>query len=98
MADSTYTFRVDEDLKAAFAVAAEADERTAAQLLRVLMRRHVARQQADDGHDAWCQEQVEAAVAQADEGTVDLVPHDDVATSWQRQRAGFERRGAGRTA
>ena len=98
MADSTFTFRVDEDLKAAFAAAAEADDRTAAQLLRVLMRRHVARQRADGAHDAWFRQQVEVAIGQADDGTVELVPHDDVATSWQRQRARFERRGAGRTA
>lgn len=35
MADSTFTFRVDQELKAAFADVAAAQEHTAAQLLRV---------------------------------------------------------------
>jgi hypothetical protein len=38
MADSTFTFRVDEEPKQRFAQAAGAQERTSAQLLRVLMR------------------------------------------------------------
>lgn len=34
MTDSTFTFRVDDDLKTAFAETAKAQDRTAAQLLR----------------------------------------------------------------
>lgn len=98
MTDSTFTFRVDEDLKAAFAAAAEADERTAAQLLRHLMRGHVDRHRAEDAHDAWFRRHVEAAVVEADDVATERVAHDAVATSWQRQRDQFERRGAGRSA
>ncbi len=98
MADSTFTFRVDDELKAEFARAADAGERTAAQLLRVLMRNYVDGQHADERHDAWFRQQVQAAVADADDAATGLVAHADVAGDWQRQRAGFERRGAGRTA
>lgn len=38
MADNTFTFRVDQALKAAFSEVAAAQEHTAAQLLRLLMR------------------------------------------------------------
>jgi hypothetical protein len=36
--ESTFTFRVDEELKAAFAEVTASQERTAAQLLRALMK------------------------------------------------------------
>lgn len=44
MSDTTFTFRVDEDLKAEFANAAKAHDRTGAQLLRDFMRSYVAQQ------------------------------------------------------
>lgn len=50
MADSTFTFRVDAELKTAFAEVAEADERSAAQLLRVLMRDAVSGRRSDQAH------------------------------------------------
>ena len=43
MPDTTFTFRLDDALKAAFAETARAEDRTAAQLLRVLMREAVGR-------------------------------------------------------
>lgn len=43
MSDSTFTFRVDTDLKARFAATAKAMDRTGAQLLRDYMREVVQR-------------------------------------------------------
>ena len=43
MPHTTFTFRLDDALKAAFAETARAEDRTAAQLLRVLMREAVGR-------------------------------------------------------
>ena len=43
MPHTTFTFRLDDGLKAAFAETARAEDRTAAQLLRVLMREAVGR-------------------------------------------------------
>jgi predicted transcriptional regulator len=63
MADTTFTFRVDEELKAAFSEVAAAQERTAAQLLRVLMREAVQRWHETQEHDAWFRGEVEQALA-----------------------------------
>ena len=41
MTQATYTFRVDESLKEAFASIAQANDRSGAQLLRDFMRRYV---------------------------------------------------------
>ena len=98
MADSTFTFRVDEELKAAFAEIAAAQEHTAAQLLRVLMRDAVQRWHESQEHDAWFRNEVERGVREADDPAVDRVPHDRVLSSWRQQRAELERRAAGRTA
>jgi predicted transcriptional regulator len=98
MADSTFTFRVDEELKAAFAEVAGAQEHTAAQLLRVLMRAEVRRWHESQEHDAWFRSEVEHGLREADDPAGDRVPHDRVLSSWQQQRADLERRAAGRTA
>ena len=42
MTESTFTFRVDEELKAEFTKLAKAKDRTAAQILREMMRSYVA--------------------------------------------------------
>lgn len=98
MSDSTFTFRVDEDLKAAFAELASEQERTSAQLLRILMRDAVERWRDAREHDAWFREQVEQAVLEADDPDVPRIPHERVRSTWHRQRADLERRGSGRTA
>lgn len=98
MADSTFTFRVDAELKAAFAEVAAAREHTAAQLLRVLMRDEVRRWHESQEHDTWFRNEVEQALRDADDPTGDRVPHDHVISSWRQQRAELERRAAGRTA
>ena len=49
MGEATFTFRVDEALKAEFAQAAKADDRTAAQLLRDFMRDYVRGSARTDG-------------------------------------------------
>ena len=98
MADSTFTFRVDDELKQAFAQVAAAQEHTAAQLLRVLMRDAVRRWDESQTHDAWFRGEVAQALEEADDERVERIPHDQVRTSWQQQRAEIERRAAGRTA
>lgn len=98
MADSTFTFRVDDELKAAFAEVASAQERTAAQLLRVLMRDEVRRWQDTRDHDAWFRGEVERALAQAGDPEVQRISNEQVRSSWRRQRAELERRAAPGTA
>ncbi len=98
MADSTFTFRVDDELKAAFAEVAAAQDRTAAQLLRVLMREATQRWHESQDHDAWFRGEVTQALGEAADPATDRVSHDQVVSSWRQQRAELERRAAGRTA
>jgi predicted transcriptional regulator len=95
--DSTFTFRVDEDLKAAFAELASEQERTSAQLLRVLMGDAVERWRDAREHDRWFRNQVEQAVVEADDPALQRTPHDEVRSTWHRQRAELEQRASGKT-
>ncbi|MBW3606525.1 MAG: hypothetical protein KY460_16775 [Actinobacteria bacterium] len=98
MADSTFTFRVDDELKAAFAEVAARQDRTAAQLLRVLMRDATRRWHDSQEHDSWFRGEVEQALGEAADPGVERTSHRRVVSSWQQQRADLERRAAGRTA
>lgn len=98
MADSTFTFRVDEELKAAFIEVATKQDRTTAQLLRVLMRDATRRWHEAQEHDVWFRDEVGQALEEAADPGVERLPHDRVVSSWRQQRAELERRAAGRTA
>lgn len=98
MPDSTFTFRVDTALKDAFAGVAADQDRTVAQLLRVLMRQAVEHHEDRLQHDDWFRQQVVDAMAEAEDAAVIRVGNDAVRSSWRHQRAELERRGAGRTA
>ncbi len=92
MTEATFTFRVEEQLKNAFAQAARAKDRTGAQLLRDFMREFVRRQQQASEHDAWFRQQVQIGLDSAAAG--DLVAAEEVeaeAESWReatRQQLG----------
>lgn len=98
MADSTFTFRVDDELKAAFADVAAAQEHTAAQLLRIVMRNTVQQWHEFHEHDAWIRGEVTHALREAADPGIERIPHDRVLSSWRQQRAELEQRAAGRTA
>ncbi len=97
MTNTTFTFRVDGDLKANFAETARAQDRTAAQLLRVLMREAVQRQEEAREHDAWFRSEVAQAVREADDPNLRRVPHDEVRSNWRRQRTELVKRVGGET-
>lgn len=94
MSEATFTFRVDEVLKAEFAQAARSKDRTAAQLLRDYMREFVSHQQMLEDHDAWFRREVQVGLAEADTG--DVVSAADVeaeAAAWRdRLRRGLDSR------
>jgi predicted transcriptional regulator len=62
MAEATFTFRVDDDLKEAFGEAAKKQDRTSAQLLRDFMRDYVRRQSEVATYDAWFRTRVQEAL------------------------------------
>ncbi len=98
MDQTTFTFRVDDELKAAFAEAAEAQDRKSAQLLRVLMRDAVARFQEAHSHDSWFRGEVARGLGEADDPAVRRVPDAEARSNWRRQRAELVRRAGGNKA
>lgn len=98
MAESTFTFRVDDELKAAFAEVAATQERTAAQLLRVLMKDAVHRDRELREHDRWFRGEITEALSEADDPATERLTDESVRSSWQQQRAAMEGRATGRSA
>lgn len=58
MQEIAFTFRVDESLKSAFAVAAKLHDSAGAQLFRAFMRDYVSNQQAAAKYDKWFYKEV----------------------------------------
>ncbi len=68
MPETTFTFRVDETLKDAFAAAAKARDRSGAQLLRDFMRDFIRTQGEASAHEAWFRRSVQAGLGAAHAG------------------------------
>ena len=84
MNETTFTFRVDESLKAEFADAAKRHDRNAAQLLREFMRDFVRQQQEAGDYDHWFRQQVRAGQMSADAGA--LLPTAEVESRFAARR------------
>lgn len=93
MGEATFTFRVDEALKSAFADAAKAHDRTGAQLIRDFMRAYVAGEREAVEYDAWFRRKVQIGRDSANAGR--LIPAADVEAEFARRRAATRRRLAG---
>ena len=86
MPESTFTFRVDEDLKAAFAAAAKANDRSGAQVLRDVMRDYVAAEAPPSPERIeWLRGKVEKARAQIAAG--DYYTHEEMKARMAAHRA-----------
>jgi predicted transcriptional regulator len=83
MPETTFTFRVDQELKTVFTTAAHANDRPGSQLLRDFMRDYVERAE----HDAWFRAEVEQSLQEADDANVKLIPHAEVLRKWKARRA-----------
>lgn len=90
MGEATFTFRVDEALKSAFADAAKAHDRTGAQLIRDFMRTYVAGQREAAEHDAWFRRQVQIGLDSANAGR--LTPAAEVEAKFAARRAATRQR------
>ncbi|CDZ54122.1 CopG family ribbon-helix-helix protein [Neorhizobium galegae] len=84
MTEATFTFRVEEELKAAFTEAAKADDQTSAQLLRKFMRDYIKQQQEAADYDVWFRQKVQKAIGSANAG--DLLSEDDIETEFAALR------------
>ena len=90
MNEATFTFRVDNTLKAEFAKAAKSKDRTGAQLLRDFMRDYVREQQEAATHDAWFRREVQTGIEAADAG--DVLSAEAVEADAAEWRAQIERK------
>ena len=90
MPETTFTFRVDEGLKAAFTNIAKAHDRPGSQLLRDFMRDYVAKAE----HDAWFRAEVEQAMREAADPNAEWIPHEQVKAEWEVRKAELLRRAA----
>ena len=85
MTESTFTFRVDEELKTAFAAATKANDRTGAQVLREVMRDYVAEEAPPTAERLeWLSKKVEKARAQIAAGQ--FYTNEDMKTRMAAQR------------
>jgi predicted transcriptional regulator len=82
-AETTFTFRVDEDLKTSFTSVAKAHDRPGSQLLRDFMRQYV--EQAE--HDACFCAEVEQGLREPRDPNVELIPHGQVKAEWELEKA-----------
>jgi len=85
MSEATFTFRVDDALKADFSTAAKTRDRSAAQLLRDYMREFVQQQQESSADDAWFRRQVEIGLDSANAGR--LISAQEVEARFATRRA-----------
>lgn len=90
MIEATFTFRVDEALKAEFTNAAKARDRTGAQLLRDFMRDFVRQQQEAAEYDAWFRREVQKGIDAANAG--DVLSHEEVEARFAARREATRRR------
>nr|ACN38890.1 hypothetical protein [Bartonella rattaustraliani] len=84
MAETTFTFRVDDALKKEFSKAAKACDRSGAQLLRDYMRDIVKEQKEKSAHDLWFREQVQLGINSANAG--DIISSEETETEAKEWR------------
>ncbi|HUB43678.1 MAG TPA: hypothetical protein VMB73_01715 [Acetobacteraceae bacterium] len=90
MPETTFTFRVDEDLKTAFTNAAKAHDRPGSQLLRDFMRDYVEKAE----YDAWFRAEVEAGLREARDPNTEWVTQEQMKAEWEVRKAELLRRAA----
>ena len=91
MSESTFTFRVDEDLKAAFTAAAKDNDRTAAQILRETMREYIAAEAPPTPeYVEWLRGEVEKSRAQIAAG--DYYTNEEMKAHFAKKRADLRAR------
>jgi hypothetical protein len=83
MSETTFTFRVDQQMIKVFTKGARANDRPGSQLLRDFMRNYVERAE----HNAWFRAEVEQSLKEADDPNVELISRGEVVRKWKARRA-----------
>ncbi len=95
--EAVFTVELEANLRDEFVAAAEASRQPASDLIRAFMRDFVRQQRKAQDHENWVRAEIEHGVKQADDSTVQRVPHDKVALRWQAQRADLLKRAGERS-
>jgi len=90
MSEVTFTFRVDEGLKAEFSKLAKEQDRTPAQLLRDYMRSLIKKKNEEAEYDVWFRQQAQIGIDQANAG--ETIPAEEVEAYFAEKRAASRRR------
>lgn len=98
MADTTFTIRIDEELRVALAEAAKARGYSEDELLQVLIQEEIHRQAETPEYDAWFRVEFEAAIREADDPNTKRIPHEEARADWLRLRAELIKRAGGESA
>lgn len=85
MAEATITIQVDAELKTAFERAAEARNRSDADLLREFMQDYIEVQRTDAEYEQWFRHQVQIGINAAEAGEV--IPAEEVEAEFAALRA-----------
>lgn len=92
MTDVTFTFRLDQSLKDAFAAMAEAQDLSAAQLLRRMMREAVERHEEEVAHERWLHREIDDAMHDTGKPRSERFSNEAISGEWERERGEIERR------
>ncbi|MBW8733328.1 MAG: ribbon-helix-helix protein, CopG family [Asticcacaulis sp.] len=84
MAQSNFTVRIEDELKAAFNEAAKANDRSGDELVRDFIRDYVLNQSPSVDHDSWFRGQVQTGLDSADAGR--LIRGEDVEAEFSARR------------
>jgi hypothetical protein len=87
-----FSMMIEPELRDQFLAEVEAADRPAAQVLREFMQDFIRRQREIREHDAWFRSEVEQALRELDDPDVELIDNEEIAASWQQQRAALIRR------
>jgi predicted transcriptional regulator len=79
MTGTTFTFHVDEALKAAFTEVARAHDRPGSQLLRGFMRHYVEKAE----QDAWFRAEDERCLRELAGPAIEPIPHEQIVAEWE---------------
>ena len=90
MTEATITIRIDPELKTAFSRAAEASNRTDADLLREFMQDYIELKRTDAEYDQWFRRQVQIGIDAADAG--ELIPSEEVEAEFASLRSVYPRK------